>query len=39
MRERHKGEKYGRGWDLGMGVKWKRGEKMGDEMGEKDKLK
>ena len=39
MRERHKGEKYRRGRDLGIGMKWKRGEKMGDERGEKDKLK
>ena len=28
-----------RGGKIGMGVKRNRGEKMGDEMGEKDKLK
>ena len=32
------GETYMREWKLGIGVKRKRGEKMGDEMGEKDKL-
>ena len=33
------GEKSRRGWELGIGVNWKRGEKMGDEMRVKDKLK
>ena len=33
------GETYRRGWELQIGVKWNRGEKMGDEMEAKDKLK
>ena len=32
MRERYMGDTYRRELELGTGVKWNRGEKMGDEM-------
>ena len=39
MRKSNMGETSMRGYKLGKGIKRNRGEKLGDEMGDKDKLK